>query len=468
MDKIKLAFTSALEQAELIRKGEVSPLELTQLYLDRIQKYNEELGSYYTVAAEMALAEATAKTEAFAQTSDKTSLPPFFGVPTAVKDLNPVAGLPCTYGVASLKNNIMSYDDGVVVRMKQAGFTILGKTAASQIGSFPYTEPPGFPPTRNPWNLNHTSGGSSGGSAAAVAAGLCPIAQGTDGGGSIRIPAACCGLVGLKPARGRVSNAPVGDYQSGIATQGGLARTVADAAAFLDVISGYTTGDPYWLPNPEMSFFAATGHTLPQLRIAFATSIPPIGTAARVYQQAVQETAQNLAAMGHIIEEVCPHLEELIAPFVRVWQAGVPASGIPLEAFSPIHRWLAEQSGTAGEYLLAVSKMQMIARQIVAFFDNFDALVLPVYMHPPMKVGEWADLSFEETIDKIINWVAPCPMANASGLPAIALPVGFDSEGLPIAVQLIGKPADEITIIALAAKLEAINPCFHKHPANFA
>lgn len=150
-----------------------------------------------------------------------------------------------------LSTNISKYDEGVVTRMKKAGFIILGKTATSQFGSLPYTEPPGFPPTRNPWNPHHTSGGSSGGAATAVAAGLCPIAHGSDGGGSIRITAACCGLVGLKPARGRVSNAPVGDYQEGIATHGPLAHTVADAAALLDIMAGYIPGDPYWLPQPR-------------------------------------------------------------------------------------------------------------------------------------------------------------------------------------------------------------------------
>ncbi|HBY81251.1 MAG TPA: amidase, partial [Cyanobacteria bacterium UBA11148] len=277
MNQVDLAFTPALDQAQLIRTRQISPLELVQLYLGRIEQFDSQLGSYFTVAAEMAVAEAIAKTEQLAQTSDISELPPFFGVPISIKDLNAVEGIPCSYGTPILKDKIANFDDGVVTRIKQAGFIILGKTATSELGSLPYTEPPGFPPARNPWNLDYTPGGSSGGAAAAVAAGLCAIAQGSDGGGSIRGPAFCCGLVGIKPARGRVSHAPVGDRQSGISTNGCLARTVADAAALLDVISGYIPGDPYWLPDPEISFLDATRQAPDPLRIAFTTTVYPIG-----------------------------------------------------------------------------------------------------------------------------------------------------------------------------------------------
>jgi amidase len=465
MNQIDLAFAPALEQAKLIRRREVSPLELVELYLERIQRLDSQLGSYFTVAAEQALADAKAKTEQLTQTNDPEELPPFFGVPIAIKDLNAVQGIRCTYGSPVLMDKIAAYDDGVVVRIKQAGFTILGKTATSEVGSLPYTEPPGFPPTRNPWNLDYTSGGSSGGAAAAVAAGLSPIAQGSDGGGSVRGPAFCCGLVGIKPTRGRISYAPVGDYQSGISTIGSLARTVADAAALLDVMSGYITGDPYWLPDPEMLFLEAASEQSSQLRIAFATSIPPIGEAAPVCQQSVLETVQRLQEMGHIVEPGCPDFSGLIEPFMKVWQAGVAASGIPPQVMSPMNRWIAEQSGSAGEYLQAVSQMQMIARRIVGFFEAYDVLVLPTYMYPTIRIGEWADLSPEETLQKIITWIAPCPPFNASGLPAIALPTGFDSStGLPIGVQLVGRPAAEATLITLAAQLEAAKPWSQHRP----
>ncbi|MBD0336792.1 MAG: amidase, partial [Cyanobacteria bacterium Co-bin13] len=206
MNPVDLAFTPALEQARLIREKVISPLEITELYLERIERLNPALGAYVTVMAEEALEEAQRQTERLG----RGSLPPFFGVPIAVKDLNTVAGVPCAYGIKAACDRIAEQDDYIVTKLRQAGFIILGKTATSQMGSLPYTEPPGFPPARNPWNLDYTPGGSSGGSAAALAAGLCAIAQGSDGGGSIRGPAFCCGLVGMKAARGRISFSPVG------------------------------------------------------------------------------------------------------------------------------------------------------------------------------------------------------------------------------------------------------------------
>ncbi|ELR96221.1 amidase [Gloeocapsa sp. PCC 73106] len=463
----ELAFTSAVEQGQLIRRGEISPLELVQLYLDRIEKFNEQLGCYYTVAAEMALAEARTKTEQLTQLKNTTDLPLLFGVPISVKDLNPVAGLPCSYGTMALKERIANYDDGVVTRIKQGGLIILGKTATCELGSLPYTEPPGFPPTRNPWNLNYTPGGSSGGAASAVAAGLSPFAQGSDGGGSIRGPAFCCGLVGIKPSRGRVSNAPVGDYQSGISTHGPLARTVADAAALLDVMSGYITGDPYWLEPPEISFFAATRRQTPSMRIAYNLGNIAGMSVAPICAEQVKQTVEILEAMGHTLEPACPDFSSLVNPFSRIWQAGAAASGLPLEALSSFNQWLANQAGSAGDYLQAVHQMQVLAREIVAFFDDFDVLLLPTYLHPPIAIGEWADLSPPETLEKIIQWIAPCPPVNASGLPAIALPTGFDAQGLPVGIQLIGRPAGEITLISLATQLETARPWSGFRPSLF-
>jgi amidase len=462
MNKVDLAFTPALKQAQLIRRREVSPSELVEIYLERISRLNPQLGSYFTVTAEQAIADAKAKTEMLPNASE---LPPFFGVPISIKDLNPLAGVPCTYGNPALLNNISNYDDGVVTRIKQAGFILLGKTATSELGSTPYTEPTGFPPARNPWNLEYTPGGSSGGAAAAVAAGLCAIAQGSDGGGSIRGPAACCGLVGIKPSRGRVTHAPVGDRLSGIAINGPIARTVADAAALLDAMSGYVTGDPYWLSDPEPSFLAATQQKPGNLRIAYATSIPPLGEADANCQQGVLQTVQLLQELGHTVEPKSIDFSGLVEPFQVVWQTSVASSGIPAEILQPLNRWLLARTGSAGQYLQAVYQMQVVARQIVAFFDTVDVLVLPVYLHSPIRVGEWANLSPEETFQNIIRWISPCPAANATGQPAIALPIGFDELGLPISVQLVGRPAAETTLISLAAQLEAAKPWIQHRPA---
>jgi amidase len=447
-----LAFTPALELARLIRRGEVSPLELTELYLDRISRFNPQLGSYFTVMAESAIADSRYKTEILANTKE-TELPPFFGVPISIKDLNAVAGVTCTFGNPALINNIPNYDDGVVTKIKQAGFVILGKTATSELGSYPYTEPAGFPPARNPWNLEYTPGGSSGGAASAVAAGLCAIAQGSDGGGSIRIPAACCGLVGIKPARGRVTNAP---GTSTIATSGPLARTVADAAAMLDAISGYFLGDPFWLNNPEPCFLDS--RTKVGLNIAFSTSIPSVGEADGNCQQGVLKAVRLLEELGHNVVEKCPDISGLVEPFQVVWQAGVAAARIPPQILQPLNRFLLERTGSAGEYLQAVTQMQILSRQIVSFFDPIDILVLPVYLHSPMKIGEWSQLNPDDTLERIIKWIAPCPIANATGLPAMSIPMGFDANGLPLSVQLIGKPAAEATLISIASQLEMVNP----------
>ncbi|HEY9851418.1 MAG TPA: amidase [Leptolyngbyaceae cyanobacterium] len=464
MTKTDLAFTPALEQAQLIRSKQVSPLELVQVYLERIERLDPQLGSYFTVMAEEAVADAKAKAEQLVK-SHISELPPFFGVPISIKDLTCVAGVACSYGTPALKNQVATYDDGVVARIKLAGFTILGKTATSEFGSLPYTEPPGFPPARNPWHLDYTPGGSSGGAAASVAAGLCAIAQGSDGGGSIRGPAFCCGLVGIKPTRGRVSYAPVGDRQSGIASNGPIARTVSDAAALLDVMSGYITGDPYWLPDPNPSFFAASQQIPDRLRIAFSTSIPPVGEASPECQQPVLETVKLLEGMGHIVEPGCPDFSALIEPFKIIWQAGITVPGLPKEAVGKINSWLLENAPTVGEYLRAVAQMQAVSRQIIAFFDDVDVLVLPVYMHSTIRVGEWANLSPEETLAKMVKWVAPCPPFNASGQPSIVVPTGLDNNGLPVGVQLVGKPAGEVTLISLAAQIEAANNWIGKRPA---
>ncbi len=465
MNSVDLAFTSALEQAQLIRSKQISPGELVEIYLNRIQHLNPQLGAYFTVMAEMALDQAKAQIKQLTQIADLSELPPFFGVPISIKDLNPVVGVPCSYGSRVLTQNIATQDDGVVSRIRQAGFIILGKTATSELGSLPYTEPDGFPPARNPWNLDYTPGGSSGGAAAAVAAGLCPVAQGSDGGGSVRGPAFCCGLVGIKPTRGRISNAPLGEHQSGLATNGPLARTVADAAALLDVMSGYITGDPYWLPDPSPSFLTASQQPPSPLKIAFATEIQPVGFASEDCQKSVQQTVQILEQLGHQVEEIHPDFSEMIEPFTAVWKSNVAAVQIPPEYLGCVNQWLLETQISAGQYLQAVSKMQILARQIIAGFSAFDVVVLPTYMHAAIPVGEYAHLSPEETLQRIINWIAPCPPFNLSGQPAIALPTGFNSQGLPIGVQLVGQPAAEATLISLAAQLEAVQPWQQYRPA---
>ena len=456
MDKTALAFTPALEQAHLIRHKTLSPLELTELYLERIERLNPVLGSYFTVMTEAAIADAQQKTEHLA-TTDPADLPPCFGVPLSVKDLNPIAGVPCSYGLAAAKDRVAETDDGLIPRLRAAGFIILGKTATAQLGSFPYTEPPGFLPTRNPWNLAHTAGGSTGGGAAALAGGLCAIAQGSDGGGSLRGPAFCCGLVGMKPSRGRVSFAPVGERMHGLATNGPLGRTVADTAAFLDVLAGYVAGDPYWLPPPETSFLAATQVEPPKLKVGVITGVAPIGEADDDCKQAVLDTAQQLASLGHQVESLPPpDLSELIEPFTTAWQCVIAEAKIPFFVLEKMNRWLWWRACQirSGQYLRAVTKLQVVSRKIVTQFQDYDVILAPVYMQPAIRVGEWQSLRCRQILDNIIKWIAPCPPFNASGQPAIAIPTGFTDSGLPLGVQLIGRPAADDTVLAIAAQLE--------------
>ncbi|MFE4106515.1 amidase [Almyronema epifaneia] len=464
MNLTDLAFQPALTQAQLVRSREVSPLELTELYLDRIAALNPQLGSYFTVMADAAIADAKAKTEQLTR-SQQADLPLFYGIPISIKDLNPVAGVPCSYGIRFARDRLADQDDTLVKRIRQAGFIILGKTATSQLGSFPYTEPPGFPPARNPWHLDYTPGGSSGGAAAALAAGLCAISQGSDGGGSLRGPAFCCGLVGLKPARGRVSFAPVGERLNGLASNGPLARTVADAAALLDVMSGYVVGDPYWLPDPDPSFLAWTQRSPGQLRIGYLTALDPIGETHPTCKQAVLDTAKRLEALGHIVEAAPrPDFSGLIEPFTVVWQCVLAEAGVPWFALERVNRWLLGRAKriNSGAYLRAVSQLQVVARQIVRFCQPYDVMLLPVFMYPTVQIGQWQRLRSAQVLEKIIHWIAPCPPFNASGQPALALPTGMDERGLPIGVQLVGRPADETTLLALASQLEAAHPWEHR------
>ncbi len=463
MNSTDLAFLSALEQAQLIRDRTLSPQELVQVYLDRIDRLNPDLGSYFTVMADQAQQEAIAKTEQLMHT-DVADLPAFFGVAIAIKDLNAVQGVPFTCGNPALKNQVAPYDDGVVTRLRQAGFTLLGKTATSELGSMPFTEPHGFPPARNPWHLNHTPGGSSGGSAAAVAAGLTSIAQGSDGGGSIRGPASCCGLVGLKPARGRISMAPLGDCLSGLATSGPLGRTVADVAALLDVMAGYVVGDPYWLPDPPVPFRQITAPSTPQ-RIAVVNAIAPIGKPHPDCSAAVQHMAQALESLGHHLEPLDLDCAALVEPFQVVWRGGVKATRIPVEALEPVNQWLFNHPDSSGDYQNAVWAMQMAARRLVAQLADYDAILMPALMAPPIALGAWADLPPEALMQQVIQWVSPCPLANATGLPAIALPALHNAAGLPIGVQLVGRPADEATLLALAYQLEASGAWDTRRPA---
>jgi amidase len=322
---------SALEIEAAYRSGETTPTELVDHLLERIA--GEEVGAFVTVTADSARARAVAATRRWRSGDD---LPRLYGVPTAVKDLTMTAGVRTTFGSAAMRDFVPDVSDVVAEMLEAGGLISLGKTSTPEFGAPCYTEPEGLPPARTPWDLTRSAGGSSGGAAAAVASGLVPVAHGSDGGGSIRIPASVCGLVGLKPSRGRVSTGPTYGDISGLSAHGPLATTVRDAAAFLDVIAGHHTGDPTWaapLPTGQ-SYLGWCDREPGRLRIA-AFCEPVVGTAAvdPEVRRAYDEAIAVLEGLGHAVEEVpVPLSADLVPVFEVVWSVGT--TGIPVERSS--------------------------------------------------------------------------------------------------------------------------------------
>ena len=390
-------------------------------------------------------------------------------MPISIKDLADTAGIRSTHGTATYADRIPELDDEVVARIRRAGFVILGKTNTPEFGSRSTTESPAYPTARNPWDTERTPGGSSGGAGAGLAAGLSPIAHGSDGGGSIRIPAAWCGLVGLKPSRGRVSWAP--GPQSSNATNGPLARTVADAAAFLDAVAGYATGDFWWAPPPEQSFLAAAARDPGRLRIAFTTRHPmPDLSVADAWRDAVSATVARLEEIGHDVEEAEPPdfdvaSTAIIPAAARAADPNLP----PVDTLDFPNRTLVQLGdlATAKDLAAAQAALQLATRRYVAFFDEYDVLVTPTLASGPPLIGE-AIMGGEdwEGMLELLRIVAFTPTANMTGQPAIALPTGLDPGGLPVSVQLVGRPADEATILAVAAQLERCTPSLPRPPVS--
>jgi amidase len=356
---------TALEQGAAVRRGEVSPVELVTHYLERVARLSDEVGAFVTVTGDLALDRAR-EIEALVREGEGG---PLLGVPTAVKDLNQTAGVRTTFGSAVFADFVPEVSDEVVRRMEAAGLVSLGKTNTPELGTPCYTEPEVAPPARTPWDLSRTAGGSSGGAGAAVASGLVPVAQGSDGGGSIRIPASCCGLVGVKPSRGRVSAGPVYGDVVGLGTSGPLARTVRDAAALLDVMAGPAVGDPWWAaPLPEDQTYLGWCDRPPgRLRVArFAT---PVITDVPVDAEVLagyEAASRLLRELGHDVEEVpVPMPRDAVPVFETCWAVGT-AAGVPPGRegeVRPLTRWLAERGRAvaAPDYALAVGELRRVA-----------------------------------------------------------------------------------------------------------
>jgi amidase len=464
----ELAFTPALELAARVRAREVSPVELAELYLGRIEQLDPQLNAYVTVDADGALAAARTAEAA-------PSAAPFHGVPISIKDLTETAGLRTTYSTKAHAANVPTSDAAAVRRIRDAGFVVLGKTNTPEFGTIAMTESELNGACRNPWDTSRTPGGSSGGAAAATAAGLCAVAHGSDGGGSIRIPASCCGLFGIKPSRGRVSPAPYGSGTLGLGTSGPIARTVRDAAALLDALAGYETGDSFIAPAPDRPFLAETDLAPGRLRIAITTTPPIQVPVDPVCVSAAEAAAELLGELGHEVVHATPPWEsdELIPDFIRIWQVGPATAGIDdLRLLEPINRMLADQAREtpSTEHAAAIMQLQRVARRVIAFWDDIDVLVTPTLAMAPVPIG-W---TFEETdgdphLAFARQWLFTpfTAVLNVTGQPAMSVPLHWSEACLPIGVQFVGKPFGESTLFRLAAQLEEARPWSDRRPPGF-
>jgi amidase len=467
-----LLFRPVHELAALVRTGEISASELVGASLERIEALDGQLNAFTHVDAEGALAAAAA--------IGPDDPRPYAGVPIAIKDNRAVAGMPVTLGTNLIGDLTPPFDAVFVQRLRAAGFVIVGKTALPEFGILPTTESVRNGPTRNPWDLTRTPGGSSGGAAAAVAAGMVPIAHGNDGGGSIRIPAACCGLVGLKPARGRVTLSPT-EGESFLVSDGVLTRTVAETAALLDVLAGPAPGDASWAPPPSEPFAQTAARTPGRLRIAYCLT-PPLETTTidPIAARAVHDTAALLAELGHEVEEIeapwaIPGLLELFSaafgPAVAssILFAGTIAGHEPREEdVEPLSWWLYERSKGLGaaHYLTAISQLQALSRTLVTATAAYDAVLTPALGQRPVELGALNGTTSDpaETFRRGGDFTPFTPIANVSGQPAISLPLFHGEDGLPTGIHLFGRPAQEGPLLALAAQLETALPWADRRP----
>ena len=462
---------TALEQAAEIRRGAVSPAELVEHYLARVDRLSDDVGAFVTVTGDLARKQAAL---AAARLDEDGDQPPLFGVPTAVKDLNMTAGIRTTFGSATMAEHVPDVSDEVVLRLERAGMISLGKTNTPEFGSPCYTEPDVAPPARTPYDLGRMAGGSSGGAAAAVAAGLVPVAQGSDGGGSIRIPASCCGLFGLKPSRGRVSSGPMYGDPIGLGTSGSLARTVRDAAALLDVIAGPAVGDPHWAPPlpDEESYLDWCDEDPGRLRIArFST---PMIADAVVHEEclaAYESATALLERLGHDVEEIeVPVPQVAVSTFETCWAVLTTLSPVPEgteHLLRPLTRWLQERGRavSAPQFGMAVAELRRIAAAALARLAPYDAVLTPTLAQPPLRIGEIRDDADPARDFENQKAFTPYTAAwNLTGMPAVSLPLHTTPDGLPVGVMLAGRPAEEHVLLSLSAQVEAAAPWHDRHP----
>ena len=458
--------------ANLVRSRQVSADDLLDEAIARTERVNPEINA---VVAEM-------YDHARAAIAAGLTDGPFTGVPFLLKDIHAhCTGFASTSGSRFLIDNIPDHETEMVRRYRQGGLVIFGKTNTPEFGLNAATEPQLFGPTRNPWNTERIPGGSSGGSAAAIAAGIVPIASGSDGGGSIRIPASCCGLFGLKPTRGRNPAGPDrGEGWSGMSVEHVLSRTVRDSAAMMDLTSGPDIGAPYYTPPPERPFIEEVGADVENLRIAFS-SVPPSGVPVHPEcVQAMEDAVKLVADLGHKVEEASPQVsaDEIfnavkiimsasVSSTVEQYSAARGRKASPSE-FENVTWQIAKMGGAAqaSAYVTATQTLHRIGRQVGHFFERYDVLVTPTLPKPPLPIGT-LDMMVEDAeayINQLWSYASLTPLFNVSGGPAMSVPLHWTSDNLPVGVQFVSRYADEALLFRLGAQLEEAKPWVHKRP----
>ncbi len=469
--------TDATAQAALIAAGDASPRELAESAIERIEALNPELNAVIHPLFEQAL-------------ETEPANGPFRGVPILIKDLVcQTAGDPYHEGARFLRELgwRAEEDTWLASRLRQAGFVFVGKTNTPEFGILPTTEPVAYGASRNPWSTEHSTGGSSGGSAAAVAAGMVAIAHASDGGGSIRIPASCCGLVGLKPTRARVSMAPIGDFVSGLGVELVVSRSVRDTAAVLEWVSDPPPGEPYFAPDRKRPYTEEVGADPGRLRIGLMTSAPGGRDVHPDCVAAAQSAGRALESLGHHVETSYPSgLDEpnYVPLFMVRWASGVAAlvdfwslrigRAIGPEDVEPL-TWALSERGhehTAPEYLGAIAYSQLVNRQVAAWWQDHDVLLTPTMSQPPARLGTIGsganDADPMAAIERAVPYAIFTAGFNSTGHPAISLPLHQSGDGLPIGVQLVADHGREDTLIRLAAQLEESHPWAERRPPVFA
>ncbi len=458
----ELAFAGPGALADMVRRRELTPRELVELCLRRIEAIDPRLNAFRVAMADEALA-----------TAENMSSPegPLAGVPIAIKDDMPVAGQSVTRGSRSYRPPETA-DGEVVRRLRRAGAIAIGITNVPELMIFPWTASAANGVTRNPWDLTRTPGGSSGGSAAAVASGMVPCATGSDGGGSIRIPAACCGLVGMKPSRGRVSTQPAREGWLGLSVFGALARTVGDSALLLDVIQGSMPGDADTLPPFTGSYVEAASRPPGRLRIGTSRKLPP-GFIARLSSDqrgAWERTGAVLDELGHDVIERDPAYGLSGIEFTQMWLRGIYEESRTVPDRERLER-STRQLVAAGRRLVPGRRREKLLRQrpvrtarVLELWNEIDVLLMPVLASTAIAAEGGYGRSAPIAIDRSSRFMPFNPLFNVTGQPSIALPAGFGADGLPLSVQLVGRPGAEDLLYSLAGQLETARPWAQHRP----